>query len=35
MIIKIGVPNQFKLKVVSNFRTLLFPDKQDIHYIGG
>ena len=35
MIIKIGVPNQFKLKVMSNFRTLLFPDKQDIHYIGG
>lgn len=35
MIIKIGVPNQFKLKVMSNFRTLFFPDKQDIHYIGG
>ena len=35
MILKIGVPNQFKLKVMSNFRTLLFPDKQDIHYIGG
>ena len=35
MIIKIGVPNQFNLKVMSNFRTLLFPDKQDIHYIGG
>lgn len=35
MIIKIGVPNRFKLKVMSNFRTILFPDKQDIHYIGG
>ena len=35
MVIKIAVPNQFKLKVMSNFRTLLFPEKQDIHYIGG
>ena len=35
MIIKIGVPNRFKLKVMSNFRTILFPDRQDIHYIGG
>lgn len=35
MIIKIAVPNQFKLKVMSDFRTLLFPDKQDVHYIGG
>ena len=35
MIIKIGVPNRFKLKVMSNFRPILFPDRQDIHYIGG
>ena len=35
MILKIAVPNQFKLKVMPNFRTLLFPDKKDIHYIGG
>lgn len=35
MIIKIAVPNQFKLKVTSDFRTLLFPDKRDVHYIGG
>lgn len=35
MIIKIAVPNQFKLKVMSDFRTLLFPEKQDVHYIGG
>ena len=33
--IKIAVPNQFKLKVIPDFRTLLLPDKRDIHYIGG
>lgn len=35
MMIKIAVPNQFKLKVMPNFRTLLFPDQRDVHYIGG
>ena len=35
MMIKIAVPNQFKLKVMSNFRTFFFPDKKDVHYIGG
>ncbi len=35
MIIKVAVPNQFKLKVMSDFRTFLFPDKRDVHYIGG
>lgn len=35
MVIKIAVPNQFKLKVIPDFRTLLFPDRKDIHYIGG
>ena len=35
MIIKIAVPNQFKLKVMPNFRTFFFPDKKDVHYIGG
>lgn len=35
MMIKIAVPNQFKLKVIPDFRTLLLPDKRDIHYIGG
>ncbi|WP_461812284.1 RNA polymerase sporulation sigma factor SigE [Faecalimonas sp.] len=35
MILKVAVPNQFKLKVISNFRTFLFPEKRDIHYIGG
>lgn len=35
MIIKVAVPNQFKLKVIPNFRTLLFPEKREVHYIGG
>lgn len=35
MVIKVAVPHQFKLKVIPDFRTLLFPDKKNIHYIGG
>ncbi|MDE6957000.1 MAG: RNA polymerase sporulation sigma factor SigE [Lachnospiraceae bacterium] len=35
MVIKVNVPNQFKLKLVPNFRAVFFPEKQDIHYIGG
>lgn len=35
MMIKVAVPNQFKLKVIPNFRTLLFPERGDVHYIGG
>ena len=35
MMIKIAVPNQFKLKVMPNFRTFFLPDKKDVHYIGG
>ena len=35
MMIKIAVPNQFKLKVMPNFRTFFFPEKKDVHYIGG
>lgn len=35
MIIKVAVPHQFRLKVIPSFRTLLFPEKKDIHYIGG
>ena len=35
MIIKVAVPNQFKLKMVPTFRTFLFPETKDVHYIGG
>ena len=33
--IKVAVPNQFKMRIAAPFRTILFPDKQEIHYIGG
>lgn len=35
MVIKVAVPHQFKLKMIPGFRTILFPEKSDIHYIGG
>ena len=35
MMIKVAMPNQFKIKVTAPFRTILFPEKQEIHYIGG
>ena len=35
MVIKVSVPHHFQLKVIPDFRTLLFPDRRDIHYIGG
>lgn len=35
MVIKVAVPHQFQLKVIPDLRTLLFPDRKDIHYIGG
>lgn len=33
MVIKLAVPHH--LKIIPDFRALLFPDKKDIHYIGG
>ena len=33
--IKVAVPNQIKLKMVPTFRTFLFPETKDVHYIGG
>ena len=35
MMIKVAVPHRFKLKVVPDFRTFFFPDRREIHYIGG
>ena len=35
MVIRVAVPHHFKLKVVPDLRTLFFPDKRDVHYIGG
>lgn len=33
--IKIAVASQFKIKMIPTFRTVIFPEKSDIHYIGG
>lgn len=35
MLMKVAMPKQFHFKVIPDFRTLLFPDGKDIHYIGG
>lgn len=35
MLMKVAMPKQFHLKMIPDFRTLLFPDGKDIHYIGG
>ncbi len=35
MIVKVAVPQQFKLRVVPDFRTLIFGGQKEIHYIGG
>ena len=35
MVIKVAVPHQFQLKMIPDIRTLLFPDRKVIHYIGG
>ena len=35
MIIKISVPNRFKLKKVATLRTILMPNQGEVHYIGG
>ena len=35
MMIIVAVPDQFNLKVIPNFRTLFFPERGDVHYIGG
>lgn len=35
MVLKAMVSNQFKWKVMPGFRTILFPEKRDVYYIGG
>lgn len=35
MMIKIAVPHRFRLRVVPDVRTLFFPDRREVHYIGG
>ena len=35
MVVKVAVPQQFKLKVIPDFRSILFGRQKEIHYIGG
>ena len=35
MVLKLAMTDQFRFKVVSGFRTFIFPEKTDVHYIGG
>ena len=35
MVVKVVVPQQFKLKVIPDIRSLLFGGQKEIHYIGG
>ena len=35
MMMNIAVPNTFRQKIFPAFRTWLFPEKQEVYYIGG
>ena len=35
MIMRISMPNRFRLKKVMGFRTMIRPERGGIHYIGG
>lgn len=35
MLVKVAVPQKFRFKVMPNFRSVIFPSRGDIHYIGG
>ena len=35
MLVKVAMPDKFRLKVIPNFRSVIFPSGGDIHYIGG
>ncbi len=35
MIVNIAIPCQFRFKIFTGFRTIIFPEKREIHYIGG
>ncbi len=35
MIANVTIPHSFRWKLLPGFRTFLFPERQDIHYIGG
>lgn len=35
MIVKVAVPQQFRLRVIPDIKSLLFGSGKEIHYIGG
>ena len=35
MVVKVAVPQQFKLKVIPDIRSIFFSNHKEIHYIGG
>lgn len=35
MVVKVAIPRQLKFQVIPGFKTILFPERGDIHYIGG
>ena len=35
MVVKVAVPQQFKLKVVPDLKTIFFGNQREVHYIGG
>lgn len=35
MLLKISIPNKFQFRVIPDFRNVIFPQRGDIHYIGG
>lgn len=35
MVIKVSIPNRFRLKMMPTFKSVLFPKEGEIHYIGG
>ena len=35
MFIKVAVPQQFKLRVIPDIKSLIFGSGKEIHYIGG
>lgn len=35
MLLRVSIPNKFQFRVIPNFRTMLFHQRSDMHYIGG
>ena len=35
MVVKVAIPQEIKFRVIPGFKSILFPERGDIHYIGG